>query len=47
VNSSDLDSEVTVHALMGAFMYHRIAEDRSKNGWSEHVVDQLWPTFAA
>lgn len=43
----DLDSEVAVHALMGAFMYHRIAEGTPKKGWSEHVVDTLWPAFAA
>ena len=38
---------VAVHALMGAFMYHRIAEGQPKKGWSEHVVDTLWPAFAA
>lgn len=43
----DLDSEIAVHALMGAFMYHRIAEGQPKKGWSEHVVDTLWPAFAA
>jgi AcrR family transcriptional regulator len=42
-----LDSEVAVHALLGAFMYHRIASGPPKKGWSEHVVDQLWPAFAA
>jgi AcrR family transcriptional regulator len=43
----DLDSEVAVHALLGAFMYHRIAAGQPGKGWSEHVVDQLWPAFAA
>jgi AcrR family transcriptional regulator len=43
----DLDSEVAVHALLGAFMYHRIATGHPKKGWAEHVVDQLWPAFAA
>jgi AcrR family transcriptional regulator len=43
----DLDSELAVHALMGAFMYHRIAEGQPKKGWPEHVVDTLWPAFAA
>jgi AcrR family transcriptional regulator len=43
----DLDSVVAVHALMGAFMYHRIAEGNPKKGWSEHVVDTLWPAFAS
>jgi AcrR family transcriptional regulator len=44
---ADLDSQVAVHALMGAFMYHRIAAGQPKKGWSEHVVDTLWPAFAA
>lgn len=44
---ADLDSEVAVHALMGAFMYHRIATGPPKKGWAEHVVDQLWPAFSA
>lgn len=43
----DLDCDVAVHALMGAYMYHRIAEGPPKKGWAEHVVDQLWPAFAA
>jgi AcrR family transcriptional regulator len=43
----DLDSEVAVHALMGTFMYHRIAAGQPKKGWSEHVVDTLWPAFTA
>ena len=29
---ADLDCEVAVHALMGAFMYHRIAEGTPKKG---------------
>jgi hypothetical protein len=36
-----------VHALLGAFMYHRIAAGQPKKGWSQHVVDTLWPAFAA
>jgi AcrR family transcriptional regulator len=43
----DLDSQVAVHALLGAFMYHRIAQGQPKKGWGEHVLDQLWPAFAA
>jgi AcrR family transcriptional regulator len=43
----DLDTDVAVHALMGAFLYHRIARGQPKKGWSEHLVDQLWPAFAA
>jgi AcrR family transcriptional regulator len=44
---TDLDSEIAVHALMGAFMFHRIAAGQPKKGWAEYVVDQLWPAFAA
>jgi AcrR family transcriptional regulator len=44
---ADLDSEIAVHALMGAFMFYRIAEGQPTKGWAEHVVDQLWPAFAA
>jgi AcrR family transcriptional regulator len=43
----DLDTNVAVHALMGALLYHRLAEGQPKKGWSEHVVDTLWPAFAA
>lgn len=43
----DLDTTVAVHALMGSLLYHRLAEGQPKKGWSEHVVDQLWPAFAA
>jgi AcrR family transcriptional regulator len=42
----DLDTTVAVHALMGSFLYHRMAEGQPKKGWSEHVVDTLWPAFA-
>ena len=31
---ADLDSDVAVHALMGAFMYHSIAQGQPKKGWS-------------
>ncbi len=44
---SDLDTTVAVHALMGTFLYHRLAVGHPKKGWSEHVVDTLWPAFAA
>jgi AcrR family transcriptional regulator len=43
----DLDSELAVHALLGAFMYHRIAVGQPNKDWVEHVVDTLWPAFAA
>jgi hypothetical protein len=43
----DLDSEVAADALIGAFMYHRVAEGPPKQGWGEHVGGTLWPAFAA
>jgi AcrR family transcriptional regulator len=43
----DLDVAVAVHALLGTLLYHRLAEGQPKKGWSEHVVDTLWPAFAA
>ena len=44
---ADLDSEIAVHALMGAFMYHRMAKGEPKKSWPKHLVDTLWPAFAA
>jgi AcrR family transcriptional regulator len=43
----DLDTTVAVHALMGTLLYFRLAEGQPQKGWSEHVVDTLWPAFAA
>ena len=43
----DLDSELAVYSVLGSLMYHRIAAGHPKKGWSEHVVDTLWPAFAA
>jgi len=43
----DLDSAVAAHALMGSFIFAYLASGRPKPGWSEHVVDTLWPAFAA
>jgi AcrR family transcriptional regulator len=43
---SDLDSTVAAHALMGSFIFSYLAGGRPKPGWSEHVVDTLWPAFA-
>ena len=44
---ADLDSEITVHAVLGTLMFHRVAAGRPSEGWSEHVVDTLWPAFTA
>jgi AcrR family transcriptional regulator len=43
----DLDSDLAVDALMGSFIYHNLAKGRPAKGWSERVVDTLWPAFAA
>ena len=43
----DLDSVTAAHALLGSFVYHSLAVGRPRRGWSERVVDELWPAFAA
>lgn len=43
----DLDSRLAAHALMGSFMFHTLAVGRPQKGWSEQVIDTLWPGFAA
>jgi AcrR family transcriptional regulator len=43
----DLDTAVAAGALMGSFIFSYLASGRPKPGWSEHVVDTLWPAFAA
>lgn len=43
----DLDTTAAVHAALGSLLYHRLVEGEPSEGWSEHVVDQLWPAFAA
>jgi hypothetical protein len=44
---ADLDTTVAVDALMGSFLYHSLAVGRPEPGWSERVLDALWPGFAA
>jgi AcrR family transcriptional regulator len=44
---SDLDSITAAHALLGSFVFHSLAVGRPARGWPEHVVDELWPAFAA
>ncbi len=43
----DLDTTLAAHALMGSFMFQALAVGRPTKGWSEQVVDTLWPAFAA
>ncbi|HEY2318852.1 MAG TPA: TetR/AcrR family transcriptional regulator [Solirubrobacteraceae bacterium] len=42
-----LDSTIASHALMGSFIFSYLAGGRPPKGWSERVVDALWPAFAA
>jgi AcrR family transcriptional regulator len=44
---ADLDSKLAAHALMGSFLFHYMSAGRPPKGWSERVVDMLWPAFAA
>ena len=44
---ADLDSTIASHALMGSFIFSYLASGRPPKGWSERVVDTLWPAFAA
>ena len=43
----DLDTDLAVAALMGSFIFHNLAVGRPAKGWSEAVLDTLWPAFAA
>jgi AcrR family transcriptional regulator len=43
----DLDTRLATDALMGSFIFHSLAIGRPSKGWSERVVDTLWPAFAA
>ena len=43
----DLDTQLAAHALMGSFLFHHLTVGRPQKGWSEQVIDTLWPGFAA
>jgi AcrR family transcriptional regulator len=43
----DLDTRLAAHAVMGSFVFHYLSVGRPAKGWSERVVDTLWPGFAA
>jgi AcrR family transcriptional regulator len=43
----DLDIELAIHALLGAFMVHNLASERPPKGWAERIVETLWTGFAA
>jgi AcrR family transcriptional regulator len=44
---ADLDASLATSALMGSFLYHSLAVGPPPKGWSEQVIDTLWPGFAA
>ena len=44
---ADLDTRLAAHAVMGSFLFHYLSVGRPQKGWSERVVDTLWPGFAA
>ena len=43
----ELDTRLAAHAVMGSFLFHYLTVGRPRAGWSEQVVDTLWPGFAA
>ena len=44
---ADLDTKLAAHAVMGSFIFHTLTVGRPPKGWSEQVVDTLWPGFRA
>jgi AcrR family transcriptional regulator len=42
-----LDAGIAAEALIGSFVFACLAGGRPGTGWSEAVVDALWPGFAA
>jgi AcrR family transcriptional regulator len=43
----DLDLDVAVAALVGTFYARYLSGDRFPTGWSDTVIDTLWPSLAA
>jgi AcrR family transcriptional regulator len=43
----DLDLDVAVAALVGTFYARYLSGDRFPTGWSETVIETLWPSLAA
>jgi AcrR family transcriptional regulator len=44
---ADLDSNLAAQAVMGSFLFHYMSAGRPPKGWSERVIDMLWPALAA
>jgi AcrR family transcriptional regulator len=43
---ADLDSALAAHAVMGSLILHHLTSGHPRKGWSERVIDTLWPGFA-
>ncbi len=43
----DLDCALAAHAVMGSFIFHYMTVGRPPKGWSEEVIDTLWPGFGS
>ncbi len=43
----DLDVNVAAEAVFGSFVYHYLVAGKPRRGWSERVIETLWPAFAA
>jgi AcrR family transcriptional regulator len=43
----DLDTRLAAQAMLGSFVAEYMSVGRPQKGWSERVVDTLWPGFAA
>jgi AcrR family transcriptional regulator len=43
----DLDSTLAAHAVMGSFVFNSLVVGRPPKGWSEQVIDTLWPAFSS
>jgi AcrR family transcriptional regulator len=43
----DLDVNAAAEAVFGSFVYHYLVAGKPRRGWSERVIETLWPAFAA
>jgi AcrR family transcriptional regulator len=44
---ADVDPALAAQAVMGSFLWHYMYAGRPKRGWSEALVDTIWPGLAA
>jgi AcrR family transcriptional regulator len=43
---ADLDVSAAAEAVFGSFVYHYLVGGKPRAGWSERVINTLWPAFA-